>query len=128
MEEPYKESEQVTKDWIQEAGLEKPSPAFEMNIMERIDFQSSLQKATPLISKKGWVLVAVFIVLCGVLLYVFPIELSVWKNKVSFKNLNWNFNADSFKISAGTSYIFIFCLMFLIQISILKRFFTKNNA
>ncbi|WP_432409952.1 hypothetical protein [Rasiella sp. SM2506] len=128
MEEPYKSSEKQTKSWIQEAGLEHPGNTFKMKILERIESKLVLEKATPLISKKGWVLIAVFIVLCSVLLYVFPIELSVWENKVPFKNLNWNFNTASFKISARTSYIFIFCLMFLVQISILKRFFNKNNA
>jgi hypothetical protein len=128
MEEPYKNSEKLAKGWIQEVGLEKPSSSFEIKILQRIEAKRLLQKATPLISTKGWFVLGILFIVGSFLLYAYPSQ------KISFNNdLDWGivnkFNSlGTISVSATTQYAFLFLALFLVQLPFLKHYLDKERA
>jgi hypothetical protein len=123
MEEQYKD----IKHLVEEAGLEIPSANFLNNVMEQIELSaieiSPVYK--PLISKKSWFVIGLVVT---VLLCTIPflndnkesilstIDFSFF-NKISFKN-----PFSDFTFHKTTIYGILFlALLFLIQITILKR-------
>lgn len=127
MEEPFKNSKNLTKEWIQEAGLEQPSTGFQMKILERIESKSLLQKTTPLLNAKGWFVCGFVFVASVVLLYVYPLEMLSFKgDKFSafFKKMG---NLKAISISTTTQYAFLFLALFYIQIPFLKHYLEKQR-
>ncbi|MBG6132434.1 preprotein translocase subunit SecG [Aquimarina sp. EL_43] len=123
MEEQYKD----IKGLVKEAGLETPSVNFLKNVMDQVEL-SAIEVSPvykPLISKKVWFVVGVAV---AVLLCTIPflseskesilstIDFSFF-NKISFKN-----PFSEFTFHKTTIYGILFlALLFLIQITILKR-------
>ncbi|WP_438424755.1 hypothetical protein [Aquimarina macrocephali] len=123
MEEQYKD----IKHLVKEAGLETPSVDFLKNVMERVELSTVEMSSAykPLISKKVWFVIAV---VTAVLLCATPflsdskesilssIDFSFF-NKISIKN-----PFSDFTFHKTTIYGILFlALLFLIQITILKR-------
>ena len=68
MEKLSEEQEKVLRKALDQVGLEEPSPNFLSNVMDAIEVQA--KSTSPLIGKKGWMLLAfVFIVSLGVLVF-----------------------------------------------------------
>lgn len=127
MEEPYKNSEQLMKGWIQEAGLEKPSAAFELKILEKIEAGSIVQKATPLISKTGWFILSFIFATSIVVMYLYPSELISFEgNRISdlFGKIE---SLKTLSISKTTQYAFLFLALFLVQLPFLKYYLEKQR-
>ncbi len=128
MEELYKNSEKQIKGWIQEAGLEKPDGAFELKILEKIETKPLFQKATPLISNTGWLVLSFFFVTSILLLYLYPSEL------VSFNGNKLSVFFDKMRglpaifHSPTTQYAFLFLALFLVQIPFLKHYLEKQQV
>ncbi|WP_024772190.1 hypothetical protein [Aquimarina macrocephali] len=123
MEEQYKD----IKHLVKEAGLETPSVDFLKNVMEQVELSTVEMSSAykPLISKKVWFVIAV---VTAVLLCATPflsdskesilssIDFSFF-NKISIKN-----PFSDFTFHKTTIYGILFlALLFLIQITILKR-------
>ena len=123
MEEQYKDIKYVVK----EAGLESPSVNFLKNVMEQVELSAIEMSSSykPLISKKAWFIIGVAVV---VLLCTIPflsdskesilstIDFS-FLNKISIKN---PFSGFTFHKTTIYGILFL-ALLFLIQITILKR-------
>ncbi|PRX55440.1 hypothetical protein [Flagellimonas meridianipacifica] len=75
MEKLSKEQEKVLKTALAQIGLEKPSEDFLSNVMDAIEMQEKV--TTPLISKKGWLLITFVFALSLSLLVFYPEEGSV---------------------------------------------------
>ena len=128
MEEPYKESTQQTKEWIREAGLEQPDQGFEMKIMERIEAKRSLQKATPLISVKGWCVLGLIFMMSITLLYFYPSEALSFKGNNFSGFLSKKVGLKAVTLSKTTQYAFIFLALFLVQLPFLKQYLEKQRT
>ena len=126
MEKPFKNTDTATHSWIKEAGLEKPSANFSMEVLQKIEVRTHSQKVQPLLSLKSWVFIVAAILLSSVLLFMYPPELELWKDFFATKPTGWDFNMAQFEISESTVYAFIFLSLFLLQIPILKRTLGKN--
>lgn len=128
MEEQYK----GIKNLVKEAGLETPSVNFLKSVMEQVELSANEVSPVykPLISKKVWFMVGVAI---AVLLCTIPflseskesilstIDFSFF-NQISFKN-----PFSEFTFHKTTEYGILFlALLFLIQITILKRRIDKS--
>lgn len=128
MGEPYKNSDKFIKEWVHEAGLEKPGVTFNMKVLERIESKASFQNATPLISKKGWFVLSMLFVVSIALLYFYPSELfSFTGNKIS-DIVDKIENLKKVSISKTTQYAFMFLALFLVQIPFLKHYLDKQRA
>lgn len=128
-----KELDALTKKYVQEIEEKSPSLDFTDNLMESIlkIQKSDVFKATPLISKKIWLLIS------GVILSLFfipfkPTENSItnkipeidlsFLNKIQIPNL-----FESFSISNTVLYVVLFFgLMIIAQIAFLKNHFDKK--
>jgi len=72
MEEQFKRDDKVLKDLISEAGLDRPSLAFDDNVMRAIQQADSKSIAyKPLISKRTWIIIAIgFVALLAVVFFI----------------------------------------------------------
>lgn len=127
MEEPYKNSEKLTKGWIQDVGLEKPSASFEMKILQRIEAKPLVQKATPLISAKGWFVLGFLFIVGSVLLYAYPSQKFSFNNDMDWGIANQFDSLGTISVSATTQYAFLFLSLFLFQIPLLKKMISHRN-
>ena len=126
MEKPYKKTDAITKNWVKEAGLVKPSPTFSMDVLQKIEARTQLQPKNPLISTLGWVIIASVLLLSVVFLYVYPSEISVWKTMVDVSTIKWKESMNSINISDTSLYAFVFLSLFLLQVPLLKKLVTAR--
>ncbi len=127
MEKPSKNIEKITQDWVREAGLEQPSSAFVQNVMNAIEKKSATQKVyRPLISRRGWGLVAAVFVASIALLYLFPIGELTYFNDIKLAELSTIKNPFAgLEVSKTMVYGIGFLALFLVQIPFLKRRFAN---
>jgi len=125
MEEQYKDLERLIKD----AGVDHPSLDFSKKVMtkiERLNTQTELVY-TPLISKKMWFGVAVF--LCGLIMILLflPESNSSILDRVDLSFLNFERTSIFKRLTKITFHqttlygILFLSFMFLVQIPLLKR-------
>ncbi|WP_299245649.1 hypothetical protein [uncultured Aquimarina sp.] len=120
MEEQYKDIKRLVK----EVGTEHPSVDFLKNVMSEIKIASVNKSITyqPLISKKTWLVMGILIIGLLISLPFFSEEASIL-DKVDFSFLN-GFKSPfaGFKLHSATTYGIIFlAVLFMVQITVLKR-------
>jgi hypothetical protein len=121
MEEQFKKEDRIIRKLVSEAGLEQPGPDFKSALMDQIRQRASEKlQYTPLISKKGWWLLGVLIVLTIVLLYFIPIDNTTSIFKIPLNDLGSMI--PEFRFSKTFMYGTIFLGLFLFQIPLLKKY------
>ena len=120
MEKLSKEQEKVLKKALDQIGLEKPSPDFLSNVMDAIEIQG--QTTSPLIGKKGWILlVFVFTVSLGLLAF-YPEEGSALFDTVFSYRFEFAQNLfKEFKISKTLAMGIALLGLFLFQVPLLLK-------
>jgi hypothetical protein len=113
-------------DLMKDSLLESPSPDFTSKVMLRVQ-DTKTESATiykPLLSKSFWII----LLLCFTGLFVFLINNESIASKSRFKFLDFSFGfSATFEFSRITIYAVVFStLFFLIQISLLNKYFTKQ--
>jgi len=123
MEEPSKKIEKITQDWVNEAGLEQPSTVFVNEVMNAIAAKTSSQNVyQPLLSLRGWSVVAIVFIASISLLYLFPMsELSYFEEVNLSSFLNFNNLFSRLEIPNNLAYGLGFLVLFLVQIPFLKK-------
>lgn len=126
MEKLSKEQENVVKSAFKHVGLEKPSNDFLSNVMDAIEVQE--QVTPPLISKKGWILIASVFGLSMSIFVFYPQNGSAIFDTIFSFRANFTENLfDGFQISKtmamGISLLglFLFQLPFLIKMTHRER-------
>jgi len=127
MEKHSKKIENFTDKALERAGLEKPSVSFLDDVMEKVE-QTSIQTVyTPLVTKKGWWLVAaVFVGVVAMLYFYQPEILPYFSNSIQtpmFKN-----PFEDVEVSKTTIYAIGFLGLFLVQLPFLKRLIGNQQS
>lgn len=121
MEEQFKHEDRILKQLIAESGLEKPTAGFNARLMQKIEAGESKKAVySPLISVKGWFVVAVFVIAAVVLLYLYPSGI-LEQSEVSSKFGALSKNMPSLQFSKTVLYGILFLSLFIFQIPLLKR-------
>jgi len=125
MEDSPKEIEKLTQKWVKEAGIEQPSLDFVQKVMDAVDVSASKSKAyRPLISGRGWSLVAILFITSLVAVYLLPLGESGYLKSIDWSNLPSIQNPfEAIKVSKPMLYAIGFLTLFLVQIPFLKRKF-----
>ena len=125
MENSPKEIEKLTQKWVQEAGLEQPSLDFVQKVMEAVDVSASKAKVyRPLISKRGWSLVAALFIVCVLAIYLLPLGDAGYLTSIDLTNLpSIQIPFEGMTVSKPMLYAVGFLALFLVQIPFLKRKF-----
>jgi len=125
MENSPKEIEKLTQGWVQEAGIEQPSLDFVQKVMDAVDVSTNKSKVyRPLISGRGWSLVAGLFITSLVVVYLFPLGEFRQLDMIDFSNLPTLQNPfEDIKVSKPMLYAVGFLTLFLVQIPFLKRKF-----
>ena len=125
MENSPKEIEKLTQGWVQEAGIEQPSLDFVQKVMDAVDVSTNKSKVyRPLISGRGWSLVAGLFITSLVVVYLFPLGEFRQLDMIDFSNLPTLQNPfEDMKVSKPMLYAVGFLTLFLVQIPFLKRKF-----
>ena len=121
--------DRLTHKLLQEAGLEKPSMGFKNSVMDAIILNAETQRVyRPLISKKGWGIVAIVSIICLVAFYFIPTQSgSIMESIGISQKLNLNFSLPNLEMSRTTMYAVGFMALFLVQVPFLKRYFENQN-
>ena len=127
MEKSSENIEKITRDWIEEAGIEHPSPGFAHTVMSAIEAKSAKKKVyRPLISLRGWGLVAAVFVIGIALLFLFPAGEFPYLGKVDLMDgLKIKNPFAGLEVSKTMVYAVGFLALFLVQIPFLKRQFVN---
>ena len=127
MEKSSKHIDKITQDWVEEAGIEQPSFGFANNVMRAIEAKAVREKVyRPLISLRGWGLVAAFFVVSVVLLYYIPIGEIPYLKNMDITNVPSIKNPFAgLEVSKTMVYAVGFLVLFLIQIPFLKKQFVN---
>jgi len=125
MEDSPKEIEKLTQKWVKEAGIEQPSLDFVQKVMDAVDVSASKSKVyRPLISGRGWSLVAILFITSLVAVYLLPLGESGYLKSIDWSNLLSIQNPfEAIKVSKPMLYAIGFLTLFLVQIPFLKRKF-----
>lgn len=127
MEEPSRHLDQNTATWIKEAGLEKPSHQFSAQVMQRIEAKSTPVRATSLIPRWGWLLIAASLVGAMVFLFVSPpSQPGVIEGLLAQESVEVSNPLKGITLPKTFFYGIGFLALFLIQIPFLKRQLSKN--
>lgn len=124
MEEQFSNMDRLTRKYVKDAGIHKPSGNFLMNVMSALeDKKSQATVYQPLISKKAWWIIGAVAMASVVVLYLYPTSSISYLNdlnltqKLAFKN-----PFPDIKFSKTLVYGIGFLGLFLLQIPVLKRF------
>ena len=125
MEDSPKEIEKLTQEWVKEAGIEQPSLDFVQKVMDAVDVSASKSKVYhPLISGRGWSLVAILFITSLVAVYLLPLGESGYLKTIDWSNLPSIQNPfEAINVSKPMLYAVGFLTLFLVQIPFLKRKF-----
>ncbi|MCH9661810.1 MAG: hypothetical protein K0U54_12975 [Bacteroidetes bacterium] len=130
MDTQHKKEEDLIKGLVQEAGLEKPSVDFLESVMKSIEVKSSATITyKPLVSNKGWWLIAAIFMISMVWLYLYPMAgasslESILRPKVS--EISNPF--EGIQISKTMLYGIGCLALFLVQLPFLKRMINKQYS
>lgn len=127
MEKPFKNEEEITKKWVEEAGLARPKASFSNDVLQRIQSKPTIVRAKPLVPSTGWIGIAAFFVFGMALLYFYPIERGIFSIPFDTTTLKFPKGLGDFKISNTALYAFAFLSLFLLQIPFLKKFMEKQG-
>jgi len=125
MEDSPKNLEKVTTEWMQEAGLETPSANFTNQVMDAIHLRAQMSKTyQPLISKRGWSLIAALFLMILLAVYVLPMGELEYLNGLDFSQVPSMRNPfENLQVPKTMLYGVVFLGLFLVQIPFLKRRF-----
>lgn len=128
--EPFKDpKDALTRKYLNEAGVDKaPQGTYEaiMQQIEALNVYSMTYK--PLISRKGWLLIASFIVVFFVGIFWVPIEKFYLNNLPELGSLKIFDAMAQLELSSVTLYAIGFLGLFLIQLPFLKRIIESKKA
>lgn len=123
MENTHDNLEQITNEWVEDAGLEQPSANFVRNVMDVIDAKATSKVVyRPLISVKAWMWVAALLIGSIALIYFLPEgqnRLFEGLDTASLPTINRPFSGV--EISKNMVYAIAFLALFLVQIPFLKK-------
>lgn len=127
MEEPSKNIEEITREWVKEAGIQQPAAGFVNGVMSFIEAKAAPNKGyQPLISLRGWGVVSMVFLAAIVLLLLFPIGGVNYFENMDIPNFSEVKNPFAgLEVSKTMIYGFGFLALFLIQIPFLKRRFVN---
>ncbi|GAB5400466.1 MAG: hypothetical protein Aureis2KO_20510 [Aureisphaera sp.] len=129
MDKLSRKEEEIIKKWMGEVGVETPSPGFTDRIMQSIEKEKTVLKPyVPLISKKGWLIVALLFVLSMVLLYFFPIGGAGYLNEISVERPKFENLFSSIELSKTAMYAIGMLALFLVQLPFLKSLINKQYS
>lgn len=130
MDQHPKNEEEIIQKWMNEVGLETPSPSFTDRIMQAVE-QKTAQKTVykPLISKKGWFVVAAIFVLSMGWLYFYPMgEISYLNELPQVQSPDFKNPFSDIKISRSALYAIGMLALFLIQLPFLKSLINRQYS
>ncbi len=124
-----KKEDDILQKWMDEAGLETPSPSFTDRVMQAVG-KKTVSKTIykPLIGKKGWWMVAAAFVLCVGWLYFYPMGEISYLNEISVKGPEIKNPFENLKVSRTTLYAIGFLGLFLLQLPLLKSLINKQYS
>ena len=113
-------------DLMKDSLLESPSPDFTSKVMLKV--QASKNESTiiykPLLSKSFWIILLLCFI--GLFVFLFNNESIVSKSRFQFPDFSLGYSV-TFEFSRITIYAVVFStVFFLIQISLLNKYFTKQ--
>ena len=126
------------KKHVQEIPLESPSSGFTKNLMEQITVETSnVTKYVPLISKKGWSIIGLIIVIFSTIAIFIPFQKEeaslldkIPEIPIDFSfltNISFSGLYEALSISNTTLYIMLlFSILFFVQAFYLKGYFNKK--
>ena len=126
------------KKHVQEIPLESPSSGFTKNLMEKITVETSnVTKYVPLISKKGWSIIGLIIVIFSTIAIFIPFQKEeaslldkIPEIPIDFSfltNISFSGLYEALSISNTTLYIMLlFSILFFVQAFYLKGYFNKK--
>ena len=123
--------DRLTKKVIKSPGLEKPSVDFTANIMAKLDGATSKAFVyKPLISKTGWVLIILLLIIASVYLIMTGTNESSILGAIDFSILSNNKLTQLFSgINLSSTVIYVIGIggfMWFVQVSILKHYLDKR--
>ena len=123
MEKQYNTEEEFLRKMVQEAGIEKPSSRFSMEVLNTIEARSKAKVTyTPLISTKGWWMLGVltFFIVLGIVLI--PLQGFSILSAYSFKDIfSFSHSIPKVELSNILLYAIGFTALFLVEVPFLKR-------
>lgn len=124
MEEQFNNMDRLTKKYVKDAGVHKPSGDFLSNIMTAIEEKKSHANVyQPLISKRAWWIIGVVALASFVILFLYPTSSISYLNEIDLtKNIAFENPFQDIKFSKTLVYGIGFLGLFLLQIPVLKRF------
>ena len=128
--EPFKDpKDALTRKYMNEAGIDKAPVGTYDAIMKQIEELNLYSlKYKPLISRKGWVLISLFVLVFFVGIFWVPIERFYLNNLPELGISNLFDSLGDLEISKITIYAIGFLGLFLIQLPFLKRILDKQRA
>ena len=129
-----KNIEEFSKFILKEAGTEIPSNDFVHNVMNTINLENSKGTATiykPLISKQGWILIVLSLVVLIIFIVTNTTERSIvipaldvsFLHKIKGINIFTSIKVPSIFIFSSV----LFSILVLFQLNVIKKFFDKQN-
>nr|WP_298997882.1 hypothetical protein [uncultured Allomuricauda sp.] len=127
MEKLSKEQEKVLKTALDQVGLEKPSQDFLSNVMNTIEIQQKV--ASPLVSRKGWLLISLVFILSLSLLVFYPEEGSSFFDMVFSYRVALTENLfQGLKISKTLAMGISLLGLFLLQLPLLIKMTSRERT
>lgn len=125
MEDSSKNMENITQKWVKEAGIEQPSQGFSIKVMDAIQLkQQQVKVYQPLISARGWGIVAALFIISLVTVYFFPLADASYLSDLDLSKVPTIENPfKDMQVSKTMVYGIGFLALFLVQIPFLKRRF-----
>lgn len=128
MDKQSKREDDLLKKLVTDSGLERPSEGFQAAVMDKILNSTEAKiRYTPLISAKGWWLLAISFTAVLIFLYMnssgdgtfFTFDLST--DALSFSLPEFNF-------SSTLIYGILFLSLFIFQVPLLKKYFEPRSV
>ena len=128
--EPFKDpKDALARKYVNEAGIDKAPQGTYDAIMKQIEALNAYSISyKPLISRKGWFLIATFVLIFFVGLFWVPIERFYLDNLPEMSSLKISEVLAKLELSKTTLYAIGFLGLFLIQLPFLKRVLDSKKA
>ena len=128
--EPFKDpKDALARKYVNEAGIDKAPQGTYDAIMKQIEALNAYSISyKPLISRKGWFLIATFVLIFFVGLFWVPIERFYLDTLPEMSSLKISEVLAKLELSKTTLYAIGFLGLFLIQLPFLKRVLDSKKA